>query len=498
MPTFLSPFRTVLIAMAITIATVMATANWGITTAQARGVPNGFSDVVDRVYGAVGNVIVSVKSNDQSRQGELDKFLESMPEEFREKFKDRFMPNGQEKNGDLPSLLSQGSAFLISDDGYMVTNNHVIKGATEIKISLNNDDTVYKATVIGTDSKTDIALIKIKSNKKLPYVKIGNSDQMKLGDWVIAVGNPLGFGGTVTAGIISSDSRYLGSGPYDNYIQTDAAINRGNSGGPLFNMNGEVIGVNTLIVSTTGQYSGLGFAIPSKQMQQVVEQLKQYGTTRRGWLGVSIQYVSKAIADGLGLDKPRGALIEGLHPEGPSLKSGIKIGDIILKFNGKTVATSKDLPRMVANTSVGKTVPVELWRDGKIVTVKIKLGELEKADLTQSHNGKITEETKKSKTKGETILGLELSEYTEKLAKKYNLPEQGQGVIVTGITPNSPAQKSGITPGMIITHINKTPITTIPEFKKTLQSVKKMGRGSALLRAGTGTQSRYVVVRFGE
>lgn len=469
---------------------------FGMTGAYARGVPDDFSSVVEKVYGAVGKVIVSVKSTDENRSAELDEFLKSLPEEFREKFKERYMPDGKNKNTEMPSVLSQGSAFLISDDGYMVTNNHVIKGATDIKISLNKSDKIYTAKVIGTDSKTDIALIKIESDEKLPYVKIGDSDKMKLGNWVIAVGNPLGFAGTVTAGIISADSRYL-NGPYDNYIQTDAAINRGNSGGPLFNMNGEVIGVNTLIVSTTGQSSGLGFAIPSKQMQKVVEQLKKYGTTRRGWLGVSIQGVSKDIADSLGLEKPRGSLVEGLHPDGPSLKAGIKIGDIILTFDGKAVVTSKDLPRMVANTPVGSEVNVVVWRDGKEVTIRLTLGELEKADLTQSHNGRIVTKKPKDETQSKHVLGLGLSDYSTSLAEKYSLPTSGvQGVIVTSVDADGPAVKQGIREGMVISHVNKTAVRSTAEFFDALTTVKKMGRGSVLLRVGNGLQSRYVVVRF--
>lgn len=473
--------------------------------AYARGVPNDFSDIVDQVYGAVGNVTVLVRADDAKDDGRLEKFLESLPEEFRKEFRDRFnerlAPDGEDsenKSDDSPLVpFSQGSAFLISEDGYMVTNNHVIKGATEIKVSLNNSDEEYTAELVGTDAKTDIALIKLQSDKKFPYVILGDSDKMKLGNWVIAVGNPMGFGGTVTAGIVSADSRYLGAGPYDNYIQTDVAINRGNSGGPLFNLNGEVIGVNTIIVSPSGASSGLGFAIPSKQVKLVVAQLKEYGTTRRGWLGVSIQNVDQNIADNLGLGKPRGALVEGLHPDGPSLEAGIKTGDIILKFNGEYVASSRDLPRMVANTAVDSKVDVVVWRDGKEVTVTLTLGELEKADLTQAHNSGLSNKKQQDTGKNIKALGLGLSEYSERLAEKHDLPTSGvQGVIVTSVDPKGPAAKQGIAVGMVISHVQTTAVASVADFEKILATSRKKQKSTIMLRVGNGTQFRFVTVRL--
>ena len=461
--------------------------------ANARGVPDDFSDVVEDVYPAVGNVLVTVKG--RAGGNGLERFIDQLPEQFQKEYRDRL---GQgEKNPQMG--LAHGSAFVISKDGYMVTNNHVVKDAHKIVVTLNGDDEKYTAKVIGKDSRTDLALLKIERKEPFKYVKFGDSDAMKMGNWVVAVGNPHGFGGTVTAGIISAHSRYLGNGPYDNYIQTDAAINQGNSGGPLFNMDGDVIGVNTLIVSATGQSSGLGFAVPSKQVKQVIDQLKKYGTTRRGWLGVSIQHVSDDIAETLGMKKAYGALVEGLHPQGPSLKGGIKMGDVIIKFDGKKVISNTHLPRMVANTAVNKKVKVIVWRDGKEVTLTIKLGELEKANIEVAHNGGLEKGQKNSENSKKNELGLSLSNYSTKLAGQYNLPKTNvSGVIVTGVDTNSIAGKQGITAGLVISHVNKTVIKTVADFNNAIAMVKKLKRKSVLLRIGNGKQSRYIVLKLSD
>ena len=478
----------------ILLSAVLLIMALGFDTTHARGVPNDFSAVVERVYPAVGNVLVTVRGkNDRAN---LDQFLEQIPEEYREQFRKRYAPDGDD---DKPRFgLAHGSAFLISADGYMVTNNHVVKEAEKIVITLNNDDTQYTAKIIGKDAGTDLALLKIERKKPFPYVNFGDSDAMKMGNWVIAVGNPMGFGGTVTAGIISANGRYLGNGPYDNYIQTDTAINRGNSGGPLFNMDGDVIGVNTLIISSTGQSSGLGFAVPSKQVKQVIDQLKQYGTTRRGWLGVSIQHVSDALAEALGLQKTYGALVEGLHPKGPSLKAGIKTGDVIIKFNGTEVPNNTAFPRMVANTAVGTTVPVVVWRDGKEITVKVTLGELEKANLNITHNGDNTvNDNTESAPQKTNDLGLSLAPYSKELATQYKLPTKGiKGIIITGVAKGSVADKTGLNEGLTISHVNTTPINSVADFDKAIAKVKKLKRKSVGLRIGNGKNNRFIVLKF--
>ena len=478
--------------LAILVMMVTVLAMLVVNTAHARGVPDDFSGVVEKVYPAVGNVLVTVRGDNNS--SDIEKFLEQLPKEYRDQYRKRLAPDGDDK----PRFgMAQGSAFLISADGYMVTNNHVVKSAEKIVVTLNGSDKQYTAKIIGTDSKTDLALLKIERNKPFPYVKFGDSDAMKMGNWVIAVGNPMGFGGTVTAGIISADGRYLGNGPYDNYIQTDTAINRGNSGGPLFNMDGDVIGVNTLIISSTGQSSGLGFAVPSKQVKQVINQLKQYGTTRRGWLGVSIQHVSDAIAETLGMKKTYGALVQGLHPKGPSLKAGIKMGDVIIKFDGKEVPSNTALPRMVANTAVNKTVPVVVWRDGKEVTVKITLGELEKADIDVAHNGSVTEQSEKATPQKTNDFGLSLAPYNRELAAQYDLPKTGiKGLVITGVDKTGIAGKAGLSEGLIISHVNKTPVATPDDFDKAIKTAKKLKRKSVLLRIGDGTRSRYMVLKW--
>src|SRR5690606_38601045 len=275
---------------------------------------------------------------------------------------------------------SLGSGFVVdAENGYIVTNNHVVRDADEVRVTFHNDETV-EAEVIGRDEKTDLAVLKVATDTKLTQVKFGDSDALRVGDWVVAIGNPFGLGGTVTAGIVSARGRDIGQGPYDDFIQTDASINRGNSGGPLFNLDGDVIGINTAIFSQSGGSVGIGFAISSKLASSVATQLREFGRTRRGWLGVRIQQVTDEIAESLGLDTARGALVADVTPDGPAKASGIQAGDVILKFAGQDVSEMRELPRIVAETEVGKTVSVAVWRDGKVQEFTAKLGELEAAE----------------------------------------------------------------------------------------------------------------------
>src|SRR5690242_2731086 len=334
--------------------------------AAARG-PENISDVAEQVIDAVVNV--STKQSVDLRSGAMPQLPPGSPFEefFEEFFKNRRGQGGQNSpNGDTPTprrVNSLGSGFIIDASGLVVTNNHVIADADEVNVILN-DGTTLKAEVIGRDQKTDLALLKVAANKPLKAVKFGDSDKLRLGEWVIAIGNPFSLGGTVTAGIVSARNRDIQSGPYDNYIQTDASINRGNSGGPLFNLNGEVIGVNTAIISPSGGSIGIGFAVPSKTALPVIEQLRQFGETRRGWLGVRIQQVSDEIAETLSIKPARGALIAGIDDKGPA-KGALAPGDVILKFDGKDVKEMRDLPRIVADTPVGKDVQVVVVRKGK-------------------------------------------------------------------------------------------------------------------------------------
>src|SRR5512135_3314059 len=345
------------------------------TPAAARG-PDGIADVAEAVIDAVVNI--STRQTVDLSNNPMPQLPPGSPfEKFFDEFRNR---QGQ---GQTPRRVnSLGSGFIIDSTGLVVTNNHVIADADEITVILN-DGTNLKAEIVGRDTKTDLALLRVKPDKPLKAVKFGDSDKLRLGEWVIAIGNPFSLGGTVTAGIVSARNRDINSGPYDNYIQTDAAINRGNSGGPLFNLNGEVIGVNTAIISPSGGSIGIGFAVPSKTVAPVIEQLREYKEVRRGWLGVRIQQVSDEIADSLSIKPPHGALVAGIDDKGPAKPAGIEPGDVVVKFDGKDIKEPKDLSRVVADTAVGKEVDVVIIRKGAEETRKVTLGRLEDNEKAQ-------------------------------------------------------------------------------------------------------------------
>src|SRR5205085_1428815 len=319
-------------------------------------------------------------------------------------------------------------------DGIVVTNNHVIADADEITVILN-DGSRLKAELIGTDKKVDLALLRVKTDKRLKAVKFGDSDKLRLGEWVIAIGNPFSLGGTVTAGIVSARNRDINSGPYDNYIQTDAAINRGNSGGPLFNLDGEVVGVNTAIISPSGGSIGIGFAVPSKTALAVIDQLKNFGETRRGWLGVRIQQVTDEIAESLGIKPARGALVAGVDEKGPAKPAGIEPGDVIVKFDGKDIKDMRDLPRVVADTPVGKDVEVLIIRKGKEETRRVTLGRLEDGEKVQVALTPGPDPTPQPVIK--KALGLELSNMSDDLRKKFKIKDSVKGVVILGVDQSS-------------------------------------------------------------
>src|ERR1700759_2644973 len=347
--------------------------------ASARG-PENIADVAEQVIDAVVNISTSQKVD--ARMGNMPDLPPGSPMEefFEEFFKNRRAPGGQGDADRAPRRInSLGSGFIIDASGLVVTNNHVIADADEINVILN-DGTKLPAQLVGKDSKSYLALLRVKTDRTLKAVKFGDSDKLRLGEWVVAIGNPFSLGGTVTAGIVSARNRDINSGPYDNYIQTDAAINRGNSGGPLFNLDGDVVGINTAIISPTGGSIGIGFSVPSKTAMPVIEQLRQFGETRRGWLGVKIQQVTDEIADTLNLKPARGALVAGVDDRGPAKPGGIEAGDVIVKFDGKDIKEMRDLPRVVADTPVGKDVEVVVVRKGEELTKTIKLGRLEDND----------------------------------------------------------------------------------------------------------------------
>src|SRR6185369_14809944 len=434
--------------------------------AAARG-PEGIADVAEQVIDAVVNV--STKQSVDLRGGAMPQLPPGSPFEefFEEFFKNRRGQNGQNgqggpgQNNQAPTprrVNSLGSGFIIDPSGVVVTNNHVISDADEVSVILN-DGTTLKAEVIGRDQKTDLALLKVTPTKPLKAVKFGDSDKLRLGEWVIAIGNPFSLGGTVTAGIVSARNRDIQSGPYDNYIQTDASINRGNSGGPLFNLNGEVIGVNTAIISPSGGSIGIGFAVPSKTVVPVVDQLRQFGEVRRGWLGVRIQQVSDEIAESLSVKPARGALVAGIDEKGPAKPAGIEPGDVIVRFDGKDVKEMRDLPRIVADTPVGKDVDVVVIRKGKEETKSVKLGRLEDEKKQASVSDK-KDGTPEEKPVVKKALGLDLANLTDDLRKKHNIKDKVKGVVITGVDPNSPAAEKRLAPGMVIAEVQQQPVNS--------------------------------------
>ena len=388
---------------------------------------------------------------------------------------------------------SLGSGVILRSDGHIVTNNHVIENADEITIYLSDDDS-FSAKIVGRDEKTDIALLKFDpEGKELSVVTFGDSDTLRVGDWVMAIGNPFGLGGSVTAGIVSARGRDIGSGPYDDFIQTDASINRGNSGGPLFNLDGEVIGINTAIFSQSGGSVGIGFAISANLAEQVVTQLRDYGRTRRGWLGVFIQEVTEDIADSLGLKDVAGALVASVSEEGPAAKAGIEAGDVITSFDSKKVERSRDLPRIVAETSVDKTVPVTVIRNGKEIVIDVTLGELEVAE----NDGLISNRPTAGEAESFADLGFDVRPLTEELATQYGLKPEENTVVITSVAENSPASRKGLEEGLIIRRLNQTAITSVEQLNEGISAARDEDRkGILMLIEDAEGRSRFVQVSF--
>ncbi len=374
-------------------------------------------------------------------------------------FFERFQNNQPEKELKQRSL---GSGFIVSQDGYILTNNHVISGADEILVSLS-DDEEFEAEVIGRDENTDIALIKIDAGKKtLPYARLGDSDALEIGDWVIAIGNPFGFGHTLTQGIVSAKARVIGAGPYDNFIQTDAAINPGNSGGPLINMKGQVVGINTAIISS-GQ--GLGFAIPINMVTEVLAELKATGEVARGWLGVAVQAVTPEIARAVGLSRVRGAMVSDVYPGNPAAAAGIRSGDIIMEVNGKNIGDPHDLTRAIGSLKPGSKVAVRIWRDERNLDLEI--------ELDRRSDEKIARQDKDAGPQGEVKdrLGLTVGDVTPELASRYDLPDE-DGVVVLKIDPEGSAVSGGIKQGDVIREVNRNRIKGVTEYLAELDGLE--------------------------
>ncbi|MBT8454658.1 MAG: Do family serine endopeptidase [Rhodobacteraceae bacterium] len=450
-------------------------------SAQARGTPESFADLAEQVSPSVVNITTSTTVA-ASTGGPNPVVPEGSPfEDFFRDFMDR-NDNGQRRPRRSQAL---GSGFVISEDGYIVTNNHVIQGADEILIEFFEGGEL-EAEVVGTDPNTDLALLKVESDEPLAFVPWGDSDSARVGDWVMAMGNPLGQGFSVSAGIVSARGRAL-SGSYDDYIQTDAAINRGNSGGPLFNMDGEVIGVNTAILSPNGGSIGIGFAMSSRVATNVIQQLRDFGETRRGWLGVRIQDVSEDVAEALGLEDAAGALVTDV-PEGPAAEAGIQSGDVILSFDGRDVADTRELVRRVGNTEVGKAVRVVVFRDGATQTLLITLGRREEAERAVPASAPADEPMTGD------ILGLTVTEMTDELRAQLNLPEGTNGLVVQDIAEDSEAFEKGLRAGDVITEAGQEAVASVSDLQGRIDAARDAGRKSLLLLVRREGDPRFVAL----
>lgn len=450
--------------------------------AQAKAAPESFADLVDKISPAVVNITTSttVAASSAPRA----QVPEGSP--FEDLFRD-FLERQQGQSGPRRAA-ALGSGFIISEDGYIVTNNHVIAEADEILIELFNGGEL-EARIIGTDPKTDIALLKVESDTPLPFVRFGDSDVSRVGDWVMAMGNPLGQGFSVSAGIISARNRAL-RGTYDDFIQTDAAINRGNSGGPLFNMDGDVIGVNTAILSPNGGGSiGIGFSMSSAVVSRVVDQLKEFGETRRGWLGVRIQDVTKDVADALALDDAAGAMVTDV-PDGPAREAGILQGDVIITFDGKHVPDTRELVRMVGETQVGKAVRVVVFRDGKTQTLKVVLTRREDAEAETIVPAVATPEEPRE----EEMLGLKLQGLNPDLRGQLGLEDDIVGIIVMGVDETSQAFEKGLRAGDLIVEAGQQKVATLSDLTKHMELAREAGRKSILLLVRRGGEPRFVAL----
>src|SRR5450755_4919362 len=468
------PHRAGRFSLAIFAAAAIA---WPAMTnpAAARG-PDSISDVAEAVIDAVVNI--STKQTVDMNTTAMPQLPPGSPFEefFDEFFKNRKGQGGPGGSQTPRRVNSLGSGFVIDPSGLVVTNIHVIADADEINVILNDGSTL-KADIVGRDTKTDLALLRVKPDKPLKAVKFGDSDKLRLGEWVIAIGNPFSLGGTVTAGIVSARNRDIQSGPYDNYIQTDAAINRGNSGGPLFNLNGEVIGVNTAIISPSGGSIGIGFSVPSRTAVAVIDQLKQFGETRRGWLGVRIQLVTEEIAESLNIKPPHGALVAGIDDKGPAKPAGIEAGDVIVKFDGKDIKEMRDLPRVVADTTVGKAVEVIIIRKGQQESKTVTLGRLEDGEKQMADAKTDAQPDQKPVVK--KTLGLDLASLDDTLRTKYKVKDSVKGVVIVGVDADSAANSQHLAPGDVIVEVAQEAVASADDFQAKIEKLKRDGRPSA-------------------
>jgi serine protease Do len=390
------------------------------------------------------------------------------------------------------SVTSLGSGFVIDASGIVITNNHVVEGADQIDVNFT-DGTSLKAELVGRDPKVDLAVLRVKTDRPLPAVSFGDSDKLRIGDWVLAIGNPFGLGGSVSLGIVSARGRDINAGPYDDFIQTDAAINKGNSGGPLFNLNGEVVGINTAIYSPSGGSVGIGFSVPANTARGVIDQLIKFGETRRGWLGVRIQQVTPDLVEGLGLDKPRGALIADVTPDGPAAKAGVMAGDVVVEFNSRVIREMKDLPRIVADTPIGEKVPLKVMRKGKEVALSAEVGRLEDGEKQVAATGPVP------LTSSVDTLGMTLSPLNDQLRTQFNIDKNVNGAVVTAIAPNGAASEKRLEPGDVITEAGEKEVKAPGDVEARVKDAERDKKNSILLlvaKGGKQGEMRFIALKL--
>lgn len=450
--------------------------------AQAQAFLPSFADLAERLIPSVVNISTTHDKTDLFEENaDIENQIETTVDSI--------------FNAPQTNKVSLGSGFIISADGYIITNNHVIDKADSISVTLS-DNTVAPAKLIGKDAKTDIALIKIDGRQQLTPVVFGDSDKIRVGDWILAIGNPFGLGGSVTAGIVSAKSRDIESGPYDNFIQTDASINQGSSGGPMFNLNGEVIGVNTAIFSTNGGNMGIGFAIPVNLINFVVNELKAHGKVRRGWIGIKMQQNSADMSGSLGLSGNHGVIISEVPENSGAAKAGIKAGDIVLKFEGNETNNTRHLSRLVAETPIGKQAEIEIWRNGKKQIVNVIIEEMPEEAENIKKGAVPVNQTETQDEQADIGLGIVLSEINADIAAKYNFPENVSGMVVSYVQPQSDAAKKGIKTGDLITQIDKKPIIDNQDVSRYVNEAILENKRPVLLQIKDGEQLHFVAVKL--
>jgi serine protease Do len=462
---------------------------------QAQTLPS-VADLAERLLPAVVEISVQTKADGGDAPAtQLPDIPDNSP--FKDFFDD-FLKKHREQGQGAPdrTVTSMGSGFVVESSGLIVTNNHVVEGASGIEVHFQ-DSTILKAELVGRDPKTDIAVIRVKPDKPLPVVAFGDSDHLRIGEWVMAIGNPFGLGGSVSLGIVSARNRDINAGPYDDFIQTDAAINKGNSGGPLFSMNGDVVGINTAIFSPTGGSVGIGFSVPANTAKNVVAQLEKYGETRRGWFGVKIQSVTDDIAESMNMGKSRGALIADVTKTGPAEKAGIEAGDVVIEFNGKPVNEMKDLPKIVAETEIGTRVLVKVFRKGKEIQLTAEVGRLEDGEKVVAQQDKSL--ATPSAPAVTTTLGMTVTSMTDELRQKYAIDDEVKGAVITEVSADSPAADKRLEPGDVITEAGEKPVVGAADISAAIEEATKSSKNSVLLlvsKAGKQAEMRFIALKL--